>query len=134
MEKKLRDITEEKIGFKIKGLKDSKRLSQIIAKENDIAISYNTIRRFFGVVKNVQASNFTLDTLSKFNSFENYSDFLINFKLRNKWKQEFEVTKIIHKDEDDILLKYIRQKPQSNKKLQLKINTNYKRVISSWKL
>ena len=109
MEKKLRDITEVKIGFKIKSLKDSKRLSQIIAKENDIAISYNTIRRFFGVVKNVQASNFTLDTLSRFNSFESYSDFLINFKLRNKWRQEFEVSKIIHNGEDDRLLKYIRQ-------------------------
>ena len=75
MEKKLRDITQEKIGFSITSLKDSKRLSEIIAKENDIDISYNTIRRFFGVVKNVQASNFTLDTLSKFNGFDNYSDF-----------------------------------------------------------
>ena len=121
MEKKLRDITEEKIGFKIKGLKDSKRLSQIIAKENDIAISYNTIRRFFGVVKNVQASNFTLDTLSKFNNYENYSDFLINFKLRNKWKQEFEVTKIIHKDEDDILLKYINKNLNQTKSFNLKL-------------
>ena len=107
MENKLKEITETKIGFKIKSLKDSKRLSQIIAKENDISISYNTIRRFFGLVKNVQASNFTLDTLSKFNSFENYSDFLINFKLRNKWKQEFEISKIIHNDEDNKLLEYI---------------------------
>ena len=107
MENKLKEITETKIGFKIKSLKDSKRLSQIIAKENDIIISYNTIRRFFGVVKNVQASNFTLDTLSKFNSFENYSDFLINFKLRNKWRQEFEISKIIHNDEDNKLLEYI---------------------------
>ena len=121
MEKKLRDITEVKIGFKIKSLKDSKRLSQIIAKENDIAISYNTIRRFFGVVKNVQASNFTLDTLSKFNNYENYSDFLINFKLRNKWKQEFEVTKIIHKDEDDILLKYINKNLNQTKSFNLKL-------------
>ena len=40
MEKKLRDITEVKIGFKIKSLKDSKRLSQIIAKENDIIIFF----------------------------------------------------------------------------------------------
>ena len=63
MENKLREITESKIGFKIKSLKDSKRLSEIIAKENDIDISYNTIRRFFGVVKNVQASNFTLNTI-----------------------------------------------------------------------
>ena len=107
MENKLKEITETKIGFKIKSLKDSKRLSQIIAKENDISISYNTIRRFFGVVKNVQASNFTLDTLSKFNSFENYYDFLINFKLRNKWRQEFEISKIIHNDEDNKLLEYI---------------------------
>ena len=107
MENKLKEITETKIGFKIKSIKDSKRLSQIIAKENDIIISYNTIRRFFGVVKNVQASNFTLDTLSKFNSFENYSDFLINFKLRNKWRQEFEISKIIHNDEDNKLLEYI---------------------------
>jgi hypothetical protein len=50
MEEKLKNITEEKIGFRIKTLKDSKRLSQIIAKENDVDISYNTIRRFFGVV------------------------------------------------------------------------------------
>ena len=107
MENKLKEITETKIGLKIKSLKDSKRLSQIIAKENDIIISYNTIRRFYGVVKNVQASNFTLDTLSKFNSFENYSDFLINFKLRNKWRQEFEISKIIHNDEDNKLLEYI---------------------------
>ena len=107
MENKLREITEVKIGFKIKSLKESKMLSQIIAKENDINISYNTIRRFFGVVKNVQASNFTLNTLSKFNSFDNYSDFLINFKLRNKWRQEFEISKIIHNDEDNKLLEYI---------------------------
>ena len=105
MEKKLRDITEEKIGFSITSLKDSKRLSQIIAKENDIDISYNTIRRFFGVVKNVQASNFTLDTLSKFNGFDTYSDFMLNFKLRNKWREEFEISKIIHRGNYEKLLK-----------------------------
>ena len=121
MEKKLRDITEVKIGFKIKSLKDSKRLSQIIAKENDIAISYNTIRRFFGVVKNVQASNFTLDTLSRFNSFESYSDFLINYKLRNKWRQEFEISKIIHNGEEDRLLKYVESSLSQRKSFNLKL-------------
>ena len=108
MENKLREITESKIGFKIKSLKDSKRLSEIIAKENDIDISYNTIRRFFGVVKNVQASNFTLNTISKFNGFDNYSDFIINFKLRNKWSQEFEISKIIHNDEGSKTVTYSR--------------------------
>ncbi|MDG1980517.1 MAG: hypothetical protein P8I35_03700 [Flavobacteriaceae bacterium] len=121
MEKKLRDITVEKIGFKIKSLKDSKRLSQIIAKENDIDISYNTIRRFFGIVKNVQASNFTLDTLSKFNGFDNYSDFMVNFKLKNKWSEEFEISKIIHKSMDDQLLKYIEGNLSHTRSFNLKL-------------
>ena len=121
MEKKLRDITVEKIGFKIKSLKDSKRLSQIIAKENDIDISYNTIRRFFGIVKNVQASNFTLDTLSKFNGFDNYSDFMVNFKLKNKWSEEFEISKIIHKSKDDLLLKYIKDNLSHTRSFNLKL-------------
>ena len=121
MEKKLRDITEEKIGFSITSLKDSKRLSQIIAKENDIDISYNTIRRFFGVVKNVQASNFTLDTLSKFNGFDTYSDFMLNFKLRNKWREEFEISKIIHRGNDEKLLKYIEGNLNQSRGFSLKL-------------
>lgn len=120
MEEKLRNITELKIGFKIKTLKDSKRLSQIIAKENDIDLSYNTLRRFFGIVKNVQASNFTLDTLSKFNGYDNYSDFLLNFRLRNKWKQEFEISKIIH-DKDKLLLEYIKNNLGQTKSFNLKL-------------
>ena len=121
MENKLREITEVKIGFKIKSLKDSKRLSQIIAKENDINISYNTIRRFFGVVKNVQASKFTLDTLSKFNSFDNYSDFLINFNLRNKWRQEFEISRIIHNNEENRLVEYIDSSLGQKKSFNLRL-------------
>ena len=121
MEEKLKEITETKIGFKIRSLKDSKRLSQIIAKENDIDISYNTIRRFFGIVKNVQASNFTLDTFSKFNGFDNYSDFIINFKLKTKWQQEFEISKIIHNNEDDKLLKYVDANLSQKRRFNLKL-------------
>jgi len=121
MEEKLKNITDEKIGFRIKTLKDSKRLSQIIAKENDVDISYNTIRRFFGVVKNVQASNFTLDTLSRFNSFENYSDFIVNHKLMYRWRQEFEISKIINRGEDDKLLEYIDRSISQTKSFNLKL-------------
>lgn len=121
MEKKLREITESKIGFKIKNLKDSKRLSQIIALENDIEISYNTIRRFFGIVKNVKASNFTLDTFSKFNGFNNYSDFIINFKLRNKWQQEIETSKIIHRGKEDELLAYVNHNIDQRNSFILKL-------------
>ena len=121
MEVKLKEITEKKIGFKIKSLNDSKRLSEIIANEIDLEISYNTIRRFFGVVKNVKASNYTLDIVSKFNGFDNYTDFIVNYRLSNKWKQEFEITKIIHKNEDDKLLEYIENKLNQTRSFNLKL-------------
>jgi hypothetical protein len=121
MEIKLKEITEKKIGFKIKSLNDSKRLSEIIANEIDLEISYNTIRRFFGVVKNVKASNYTLDIVSKFNGFDNYTDFIVNYRLSNKWKQEFEITKIIHKNEDDKLLEYIENNLNQTRSFNLKI-------------
>ena len=121
MEFKLKEITEKKIGFKIKSLNDSKRLSEIIANEIDLEISYNTIRRFFGVVKNVKASNYTLDIVSKFNGFDNYTDFIVNYRLSNKWKQEFEITKIIHKNEDDKLLEYIENKLNQTRSFNLKL-------------
>jgi hypothetical protein len=121
MKVKLKEITEKKIGFKIKSLNDSKRLSEIIANEIDLEISYNTIRRFFGVVKNVKASNYTLDIVSKFNGFDNYTDFIVNYRLSNKWKQEFEITKIIHKNEDDKLLEYIENKLNQTRSFNLKL-------------
>ena len=121
MEIKLKEITEKKIGFKIKSLNDSKRLSEIIANEIDLEISYNTIRRFFGVVKNVKASNYTLDIVSKFNGFDNYTDFIVNYRLGNKWKQEFEITKIIHKNEDDKLLEYIENNLNQTRSFNLKL-------------
>ena len=121
MEVKLKEITEKKIGFKIKSLNDSRRLSEIIANEIDLEISYNTIRRFFGVVKNVKASNYTLDIMSKFNGFDNYTDFIVNYRLSNKWKQEFEITKIIHKNEDDKLLEYIENNLNQTRSFNLKL-------------
>ena len=121
MEVKLKEITEKKIGFKIKSLNDSKRLSEIIANENDLEISYNTIRRFFGVVKNVKASNYTLDIVSKFNGFDNYTDFIVNYRLSNKWKQEFEIIKIIHENEDDKLLEYIENNLNQTRSFNLKL-------------
>ena len=72
-------ITENKIGFKITSLSESKRLSEIILISHDLNLNYNTIRRFFGVVKSVKASNYTLDTLAIFNGYKSYNDFLINF-------------------------------------------------------
>ena len=63
----------KKLGFKVDDYNTSKKLSEIIYIETGFEISYNTLRRFFGIVKSVKPSNYTLNTLSVFNGFKSYT-------------------------------------------------------------
>ncbi len=110
MELKLKEITEKKIGFKITNLSESKRLSEIILITKDINLNYNTIRRFFGVVKSVKASNYTLDTLAMFNGYKSYNDFLIKYNTGLKWQSELLIIDLIHEKRDKELLIFIKQR------------------------
>ena len=143
MELKLKKITENKIGFKITSLSESKRLSEIILISHDLNLNYNTIRRFFGVVKSVKASNYTLDTLAIFNGYKSYNDFLINFGLQDKWKTELLIIDLIHEKSDKELLKFINEKIHLERDFYLKfiqiireliLIKNYKLLVKIFKL
>tara|TARA_B110000046_G_scaffold171428_1_gene192260 strand:- start:35159 stop:36409 length:1251 start_codon:yes stop_codon:yes gene_type:complete len=103
----LKTITHKKVGFKINNYNNSKRLSEIISIETGIELNYNTIRRFFGVVKSVKPSNHTLDTLSKLNGYENYNDFIINYSYKNKWESDFKFFELLQKNDDERVLNYV---------------------------
>lgn len=103
----LKTITQKKVGFKIKNYNDSIRLSDIIFMETGIELNYNTIRRFFGVVEPVKPSNFTLDALSRFNGYENYNDFLLNYSFKNQWREDFKFFELLQKNEHEIILDYV---------------------------
>ena len=103
----LKTITQKKLGFKIDDYNTSKKLSEIIYIESGIEISYNTLRRFFGVVKSVKPSNYTLNTLSVFNGFKSYNDFVMNFHLKNRWKEEFQIVSLLAYRKSN-LLEYIK--------------------------
>ncbi len=103
MIKNLKIITQKKVGFKISNYNTSKRLSDIVYIETGIEVSYNTLRRFFGIVKSVKPSNHTLNALAIFNGFTDYNDFIINFHLKNKWKQEFELADLYNHSNTNIL-------------------------------
>ena len=115
----LKTITQKKIGLKIENYNSSIRLSEIIYTETGIEISYNTLRRFFGIVKTVKPSNYTLDTLAVFNGFKSYNDFVMNFHLKNRWKDEFHMVSLMERPE--ILLTYIENNLHSNRDFVLKL-------------
>ncbi len=118
---KLKQITKKKIGFEIKNYNDCKRLSEIIYIETGYELNYNTIRRFFGIVKTVKPSNYTLDTLCKFNGYKNYNDYVINFHLKNRWKDEFEIVRFMQEDQIEKLPQYIDNRLHTNSNFILKL-------------
>jgi hypothetical protein len=69
----------DKIGFKIKTRGDCELLSNIISETLDKDISYNTLRRFFGITNKVNPNVKTLNILSEYLGYKNYIDFTQNF-------------------------------------------------------
>ena len=117
----LKSITEKKVGFKIKNYNNCTRLSEIIYIETGLELNYNTLRRLFGIVKSVKPSNYTLNTLSKFNGYESYNDFIINFHLKNRWKEEFEIVNLMQEDQSNDLIDYISTHIHTKRSFILKL-------------
>ena len=116
----LKTSTQKKAGFKIDNYNSSRRLSEIICIETGISLSYNTLRRFFGIVKSVKPSNHTLDTLALFNGFLNYTDFTRNFHLKNRWELEFKLAALMQDSEKELLL-FVEENLHSNRDFTLKL-------------
>ena len=116
----LKTSTQKKAGFKIDNYNSSRRLSEIICIETGISLSYNTLRRFFGIVKSVKPSNHTLDTLALFNGFLNYTDFTRNFHLKNRWELEFKLASLMQDSEKELLL-FVEENLHSNRDFTLKL-------------
>lgn len=77
MEQQLRHKIEVDIGREIRTRGDCELLSSIIAQRTGKLISYNTLRRFFGIDANrVKTRLSTLDVLSQFLSYESYQHFI----------------------------------------------------------
>jgi hypothetical protein len=78
----LRKTIEEKFNLKISNTYDCKLLSEFIFKENNLLISYNTLRRIFNILPNSTfPSLYTLDLLSKligFSDFMSLREYRIN--------------------------------------------------------
>ena len=74
------------IGIEIQNLGDSKRLSDDIFLKTGSQISYNTIRRLFGIVKSNQQSVqlSTLNILANYSGYKSYDHFLSSLKKNKK--------------------------------------------------
>lgn len=81
----LKNNVSHKCGFKIKNRGDCVRLSNMILMETGIDLSYNTLRRFYGVVQGTKPSNSTLNTLSIYVGYNSYVDFCAAYPQKKNW-------------------------------------------------
>ena len=111
----LKKELELKLGQKIENRGDAELLAHAIQETIDHQISYNTIRRFFGVSTNVKPNNNTLNILARFIGFKNY----IHFTQTHSFREKKNIAEIIYKaiynqDNEEIisLIKEIKKTPE----------------------
>ncbi len=104
MIEQLKDLTEKNIGFKIKNRGDCHKLSEQIAISIDEEISYNTLRRFFGLDKKTKPNSRTLNILARFNGFESFADFSQLFPSKFNWRlKEFSYNLLNNNDSTELV-------------------------------
>jgi hypothetical protein len=107
----LRQKTIENSGLKMNKSGDCKTLSNYIQEKHDEFISYNTLRRFFGVINSdIQPSSLTLDIISRFNGYKNYMHFSRLFKFNNKWKFQSDIYEIINITDSNLFIEKLENR------------------------
>ena len=103
----LKQKTEIKIGTNINNRGDCVKLSNAIIEVTDNTISYNTLRRLYGIVNAGKPSDRTLNILSQFNGYKNYQHFLNSFPYENSLQYHIESFYLLSQPESDTLTNFI---------------------------
>lgn len=100
----LKQEIEKKIGRKILNRGDCELLANAILETLDIEISYNTIRRLFGLAPNVKPNKNTLNILSEFIGYNNYIHFTQTYVYKEKNNlSELVFRAVYHSNEVEII-------------------------------
>ena len=104
MNEELKKLTIKNAGFAIEDRGDCVLLSEIILEKTDEYISYNTLRRIFGLITYVKPNQNTLNTIAKFNGYNNYSHYIKIAPHKAYWSEKEKLYSLINGEPDDIIL------------------------------
>lgn len=109
----LKKLTIKNAGFDIIDRGDCQLLSELIIERTDETVSYNTLRRLFGLASHVKPSKSTLDTLARFNGYNNYIHYLKINPFEAYWSNKEKLYNIINEDSNEII-KFINKSDFKN--------------------
>lgn len=103
MNEYLKKLTEKNAGFAIQDRGDCQLLSELIIERIDELISYNTLRRLYGLAGYVKPSKNTLDTLARFNGYKDYIHYLKINPYEAYWSDKERLYSLLQEDSESIL-------------------------------
>ena len=109
----LKKEIEKKLGQKILNRGDCELLSNAILETIDIEISYNTIRRLFGLAPNVKANKKTLNTLAKFIGYKHYIHFTQTYLKEEKHHLSVLVFRAVYHADKTKIIKLVQNTKSS---------------------
>ena len=80
-------------------------------------ISYNTLRRFFGLDKKMKPSKKTLDIICEFNGFDSFTDFILNYPKHNSRQIKEVAFRYLSRGEDKSLISFLSSAKTTNENL-----------------
>ena len=98
-QQQLRTDIEIKIGFKIVSSSDIKTFVNILRENQIVDLSYNTLRRFWGLLPETKARQNTLNKLSLFLGYQSYLSYI---KEKNKfelWHTEVKLQRLKYQED-----------------------------------
>lgn len=99
----LKKLTIKNAGFEIIDRGDCQLLSELIIEKIDETVSYNTLRRIFGLANYVKPNTSTLDTLARFNGYKNYVHFLKINPFKAYWSDKEKLYSLINEESEEII-------------------------------
>jgi hypothetical protein len=99
----LKTKTELTAGFKINNRGDCELLSDLILEKTSSTLSYNVLRRVFGLSGFKKPNKTTLNILAKYNGYKDYQDFLVQNPFESYWTIKEKLYDIINSDSNEIL-------------------------------
>mgnify|MGYP001117287580 FL=1 len=98
IQKQLKHDIHKRIGHKIANSSDIKVLMNLLEENNINDIGFNTLRRFWNLLPQTNASQTTLNKLSNFLGYRSFFDYTKEKNKHQKWLTELKLQELKNKD------------------------------------
>lgn len=110
----IKSKVEEKIKRPIRTRGDCELISNVILETLNLDISYNTIRRLYGLAPYTKPSNKTLNTLAQFIGYKNYIHFIQTYQFKDKIDLSQITYKAVADNDDNFIIDLTIKTKHSN--------------------